>query len=384
MVSESVSGKVNAVKRLYEKLAILLICFTGFIHGGSAIGEVAAMLPALSVSALAQLMPGRKLTAVLLAVCAALCGVLPPMICMLPLLLYDALWEEKWQLMLCGLTYFMGNPDASQLALSAAGCAVTVMIYLRVSKLEETVDTLRNLRDEVTEKNMQLKSTNEAIARAQDSEIHIATLKERNRIAREIHDNVGHMLTRSLLQAGALMIINKDEQLKEPLESLKTTLDNAMTSIRQSVHDLHDDSIDLRRGIEEAISAVDGRFTVKLDYDMSEKAAGNVKLCILGIIKESLSNAVKHSNGDKISVSVQEHPAFYRLAVEDNGSCSEIAQTGIGLENMRERAASIGGTINYTASEKGFRVFMSVPKKKKKGTSARILTGVPYLYALFF
>ena len=362
MVSESVSGKVNAVKRLYEKLAILLICFTGFIHGGSAIGEVAAMLPALSVSALAQLMPGRKLTAVLLAVCAALCGVLPPMICMLPLLLYDALWEGKWQLMLCGMTYFMGNPDASQLALSAAGCAVTVMIYLRVSKLEETVDTLRNLRDEVTEKNMQLKSTNEAIARAQDSEIHIATLKERNRIAREIHDNVGHMLTRSLLQAGALMIINKDEQLKEPLESLKTTLDNAMTSIRQSVHDLHDDSIDLRRGIEEAISAVDGRFTVKLDYDMSEKAAGNVKLCILGIIKESLSNAVKHSNGDKISVSVQEHPAFYRLAVEDNGSCSEIAQTGIGLENMRERAASIGGTINYTASEKGFRVFMSVPK----------------------
>ena len=249
MVSESVSGKVNAVKRLYEKLAILLICFTGFIHGGSAIGEVAAMLPALSVSALAQLMPGRKLTAVLLAVCAALCGVLPPMICMLPLLLYDALWEGKWQLMLCGLTYFMGNPDASQLALSAAGCAVTVMIYLRVSKLEETVDTLRNLRDEVTEKNMQLKSTNEAIARAQDSEIHIATLKERNRIAREIHDNVGHMLTRSLLQAGALMIINKDEQLKEPLESLKTTLDNAMTSIRQSVHDLHDDSIDLRRRI---------------------------------------------------------------------------------------------------------------------------------------
>ena len=363
MVSESVSGKVNAVKRLYEKLAILLICFTGFIHGGSAIGEVAAMLPALSVSALAQLMPGRKLTAVLLAVCAALCGVLPPMICMLPLLLYDALWEGKWQLMLCGLTYFMGNPDASQLALSAAGCAVTVMIYLRVSKLEETVDTLRNLRDEVTEKNMQLKSTNEAIARAQDSEIHIATLKERNRIAREIHDNVGHMLTRSLLQAGALIVINKDEDMKEPLESLKNTLDTAMTSIRSSVHDLYDDSIDLEKSIKDSIRTVDERFEVKLDMDTDSDMPGRIKLCILGVIKESLSNAVKHSNGDKILISVQEHPAFYRLLLQDNGSCTKISQTGIGLENMQERARSAGGVINFTPSPEGFRIFMTIPKK---------------------
>ena len=350
------------MKRLYEKLGLILICLTGFFHGGTSVREVTAVLIAVSVSALAQLLPGRTITAVMLGCCAALCGILPPMICMLPLLLYDALWEKKWQLILFGLTYFISEPDISRLAISAAGCAVTVMIFLRVSKLEETVEKLRGLRDEVTEKNMQLKSSNEAIARAQDSEIHIATLKERNRIAREIHDNVGHMLTRSLLQAGALMIINKDEQLKEPLESLKTTLDNAMTSIRQSVHDLHDDSIDLRRAVEDSISAVDGRFTVKLDYDVSESAAGNVKLCILGVIKEGLSNAVKHSNGDRINVSVQEHPAFYRLVIEDNGSCKEIGQTGIGLENMRERAESIGGTINYTANEKGFRIFLSIPK----------------------
>lgn len=47
--------------------------------------------------------------------------------------------------------------------------------------------------------------------RNQDYEIYLATLKERNRIAREIHDNVGHMLTRSILQLGALSVINKDE-----------------------------------------------------------------------------------------------------------------------------------------------------------------------------
>lgn len=74
---------------------------------------------------------------------------------------------------------------------------MAVIIYMRVSKLEDTVGNLTALRDQITEKNMQLAEQNLRLAEAQDNEIHLATLRERNRIAREIHDNVGHMLTRS-------------------------------------------------------------------------------------------------------------------------------------------------------------------------------------------
>ena len=87
--------------------------------------------------------------------------------------------------------------------------------------------------------------------RNQDYEIYLATLKERNRIAREIHDNVGHMLTRSILQLGALSVINKDETVGEAINDLSGTLNTAMTSIRSSVHDLHDDSIALKPRSEE-------------------------------------------------------------------------------------------------------------------------------------
>ena len=350
--------------RLTEKLAILLICLFGLARSDSVAAPVAAFLIALCVSGLAQVYPHRKFAAVLLAGASALCGVLPEMICMLPLLLYDALWEKKWWLIVGALTFLLNIPETFILLTAAAGCAVTVIIYLRVSKLEETVGKLKELRDDATENNIRLKERNEAVTRAQDSEIHIATLKERNRIAREIHDNVGHLLTRSLLQAGALIIINKDDTLKGPLEGLKETLDTAMTSIRQSVHDLHDDSIDLHRAIDESISSVKDKFNVRLDYDMSENARGSIKLCIIGIVKESLSNAVKHSNGDAISVSVQEHPAFYRLCIEDNGSCKDISDSGIGLQNMRDRAHAVGGTISFTPSEKGFRVFMTIPKDR--------------------
>lgn len=351
------------MNRLFEKLAIILICMVSFADADSSAGPVAALLIALTVSSVAQLYPRSRLTLLLLAGCGAICGIFPEMFRMMPLLLYDALWEKKWWLTLTSLTVFLSGYELTPMFIVASGCAVTIIIYLRVSKLEEAVSKLQLLRDEVTEKNMRLKNQNDVISRAQDSEIHIATLKERNRIAREIHDNVGHMLTRSLLQAGALIIINKDDALKEPLKSLKSTLDSAMTSIRQSVHDLHDDSIDLKKAIEDSVSAVDGRFTVKLDYDLSDKTAGKIKLCILGIVKEGLSNAVKHSSGDKITISVQEHPGFYRLTLEDNGRCSEIGETGIGLSNMRDRAAGVGGMISFTPSDKGFRIFMSVPKQ---------------------
>ena len=283
----------------------------------------------------------------------------------MPLILYDALWEKKWWLVLPALTVLVNLDElsAAQIFISAVGFAVAVIIYMRVSKLEETVEKMTSLRDEMTEKNMQLTEQNLKLAAAQDNEVHLATLRERNRIAREIHDNVGHMLTRSLLQSGALLVINKDENLKEPLESLKNTLDNAMTRIRESVHDLHDDSIDLKKIIEESVSAVDDRFAVSLDYDLSENISGGIKLCIAGVVKEGLSNAVKHSNGNTIKIVLREHPAFYQLMLEDNGTDAKIGESGIGLKNMEDRANSIGGRITFTATNNGFCIFMSVPKQ---------------------
>ena len=200
--------------------------------------------------------------------------------------------------------------------------------------------------------------------RNQDYEIYLATLKERNRIAREIHDNVGHMLTRSILQLGALSVINKDETVGEAINDLSGTLNTAMTSIRSSVHDLHDDSIALKPAVEDCIRPLKDRFAVSCDYDFSERMSRDVKLCFIGVIKEALSNTAKHSDGDSIKIIIREHPALYQLSIADNGSCPEkIDESGMGLANMRERAASLNGNINITLGSKGFRIFLSVPKQ---------------------
>lgn len=352
------------MNRLIDKVAILLMCMMSLTLSSNFVEPVILALVAVTASSASQLLTGKKIVSVIIAGCSLLCGAFPLFLCMMPLLLYDALWEKKWWLVMPSVIVFgrLSEIKVLQIVMIFAAIAVTVIIYHRVSGLEQTVKKLTLLRDEIAGKNRQLAEQNLRLAQVQDNEIHLATLKERNRIAREIHDNVGHMLTRSLLQSGALIVINKDEQLREPLESLKSTLDSAMTSIRESVHDLHDDSIDLKKVIEDSISSVDSRFSVTLDCDVSEFMAGNVKLCMIGVIKEGLSNAVKHSTGDKISIIVREHPAFYQLMLEDNGSCSEIKESGIGLKNMRDRVEALKGRISFTPSAEGFKIFVSIPK----------------------
>ena len=354
------------MNRLLEKSAILLICIPGFALTGDWMLPVIALLISASVSAAVQLCTGTRAAAGMLAAWACLCGVLPVMICAFPLLLYDALCEKRSLLLLPAAAACMRLSELSavQLLLTAAGAVTAFMIYRRVSGLEQAVGHLTALRDEITEKNMQLATQNKLLAEAQDNEIHLATLRERNRIAREIHDNVGHMLTRSILQTGALRVLNRDESLKAPLSELKETLDGAMTSIRTSVHDLHDDAIDLQRTIREMASAVDDRFDVTVSYDAGSRIPGEVKLCAAGIVKEGISNAVKHSGGDRISIVFREHPAFYQLQIEDNGCVTEIGRGGIGLKNMEDRAADAGGRITFTPSEKGFRIFMTIPKEQ--------------------
>ena len=360
------------MSRLYEKGIIILFCIPALALSEELYAPVIALLISVSVSAGAQIFGGKPTAWVLTGLAAAMCGVMPAMFCTMPILLYDALCEKKWWLVLPSAAVFISIDRLStwQLVISLVGMVTAVVIYLRISELERTVGRLKAMRDDITEKNMQLTSQNVRLAAAQDNEVRIATLKERNRIAREIHDNVGHMLTRSILQTGAIQIINKDETLKEPLEELRATLDGAMTSIRTSVHDLHDNSIDLKKAIEEMCAAVDDRFAVPLSYDSGENISGEVKLCAAGIIKESISNAVKHSSGDRISIVFREHPAFFQLLVEDNGKCGELRNKpltghgGIGLGNMEDRAASVGGQITFTPSDDGFRVFMTIPKER--------------------
>lgn len=226
---------------------------------------------------------------------------------------------------------------------------------------------LHSMRDASMEHDMLMEQMNHQLIEKQNAQIYNATLKERNRIAREIHDNVGHMITRSILQVGAIGVINTDEKLKAPISDLKSTLDTAMDSMRKSVHDLYDESVDLRQALAK-LKPTDSAFAFSLEYDCEDDVPRDVKYAFIAIAKEAVNNAVKHSNGDEIRIIVREHPAFYQLEIMDNGtsvderSLSGETGDGIGIKNIKERVAAIGGIMRIKADD-GFRIFVTLMKK---------------------
>ena len=229
----------------------------------------------------------------------------------------------------------------------------------------------KKLRDDSSEKNTRLRSQNVELIQARDTEIHNAQLSERNRIAREIHDNVGHTLSRAILQMGALLAIHKEEPIHSELEGVRATLDDAMNSIRSSVHDLHDDSIDVKGSILQLADSLNGKYNVHMDIDIGDETPRTIKYAIIGITKEAVSNIIKHSTNSDVDIRLNEHPSMYQLIIYDynaNGKSEKSdtsklsgSEPGMGLENIRGRVEAVNGKLNIT-TDNGFKIFVSIPK----------------------
>jgi len=182
------------------------------------------------------------------------------------------------------------------------------------------------IQDDDREYNRMLKLKNRYLIEKQDAQVYSATLKERNRIAREIHDNVGHLLSRALIQTGAVIAVSRDEQT-----------------------------------VREMTEKAEG-YTVSYEYDMSQDLPKELKYCIISIVKEALSNVTRHSDADRVKLLLREHPAFYQILIQDNGKCVHPGDgTGIGITNMRQRVETFGGTIDIR-TENGYRIFIHIPK----------------------
>lgn len=251
----------------------------------------------------------------------------------------------------------------------AAVTAAGVWLFVYNVKYTQTRTELIRTVDNSHELSRVLQAKNQDLIERQDTEIYMATLRERNRIAREIHDNVGHMLSRSILQTGALLAVNTDERQTPMLLSLKDTLDTAMSSIRSSVHDLHEDSVDLPHAIAEILKPLAG-YTLQYEYDLSPDVPQSLKYCMISIVKEAVSNILRHSNADTVTLILREHPAFYQIFIQDNGrgvsSYAVGENSGIGLIGMRERLAAFSGTLDIS-TETGFRLFIHIPKQNESG-----------------
>lgn len=348
----------------YETLAIFIFC--AFLYPTENINVISLtfILLAFILTCFFTTVKNEYLRTVLSIISLIICIFYHDFVCFLPALFYNPCFHKKYLFPAVGIIpalYYKHQASQDMLMLLCAFC-ISYYLAIRSHEREYLQTTVRQLRDNSVEQQMHLKHSHNQLLASQDDKIYIATLKERNRIAREIHDNVGHMLSRSILQVGALLAICKDEITKNHLTQLKSSLNEAMNSIRNSVHDLHDESVDLKSSLENLV----GNFTfcpISFACNVSRHVPKDVKYCFIAIVKEALNNVIRHSNATKVSITVKEHPGLYQLLIEDNGTkpFSAADSSGIGLSNMKDRADALHGIIHIT-SEHGVKIFLSIPK----------------------
>lgn len=226
-----------------------------------------------------------------------------------------------------------------------------------------------------------------------------ATLLERTRIAREIHDSVGHLLTRGIMQAHAARIVAQsadDEQTVQSFNALEETIVQAMTMVRESVHDLDERGNDFSRQIELAahcldLTGVHESLTVKasgvgiqvhLDNRIIDAPVA-VTRCLAMTIREALNNTVRHSSARHVSIGLRDMPALWQLVVQDDGDADDPVSgrrphraasphdwSGMGLADIELRAQGLGGSALCGPYGSGWRVFVSIPKNSWQGEAA--------------
>jgi signal transduction histidine kinase len=354
------------MNKLIDKLIVLLLCMACYLQYAAGPYIVVPVICAVAASALLSYVERSGVTlAVFLLYCAA-CVAWPLLFFFMPLLCYDIAGTRfrfaGLAAVVPAIACFEGLP-AVACAFIALFAVLSVVVCFRMASLEKARGDYIRLRDTAKEFSMRLESKNKELMEKQDYEVNLATLNERNRIARDIHDSIGHLLSNSILQTGALLATCEDPAARERLNTLKATLAQGMDSIRESIHDLHDESVDL---YSETKALVDNfRFCeISLDYGIESNPARQAKYALLAIVKEALSNVMRHSDATRVTVSLREHPALYQLAVKDNGTKQGPMGEGIGLNNIEQRVEALGGVANIGAGPGGFTVFASIPKEK--------------------
>lgn len=188
---------------------------------------------------------------------------------------------------------------------------------------------------------------------------------ERNRIAQQLHDVLGHHLTALTihLQVAARQ---SSEQQKPQLEQCHQLARLLLADVRQTVYDIKDSpGININQAIGQLITGLP-RLQVELHSELNRgiKNVGQAD-ALLRVIQEAISNSLRHSMADKMQIRLSESNQQLQLQITDNGAAAaSTAKEGLGLSGMRERITELGGTFAYqpATAASGFGISISLPE----------------------
>ncbi len=208
---------------------------------------------------------------------------------------------------------------------------------------------------------------------------------ERRRVARDLHDSVNQILSsvKFRMESVEAQIQRKDKVLRDVVATAKGSLENAIHEVRRISQNLRPSELD-DLGVLPAVRSMCEEFkeVTKIDVDLKfsrfpKKLSPEIEVTMYRIIQEALNNAAKHSEASRLTIHCTRENSWLKIKIKDNGKGSDMhdladnarKSSGMGLLNMKERAAYVGGSVSVNSSpKKGVQISVQLPflKESKK------------------
>ena len=187
--------------------------------------------------------------------------------------------------------------------------------------------------------------------------------KERNRLAREIHDTLGHTLTGlSVGLEACKVMIDKDVNVtKAQLGILEESAKRGLTDVRRSVDKLKPDALD-RYSLKEALDMMIMDFQKLTDVTILYLNADEEEI-VYRVVQEGMTNSVRHGHATKIYVSIAQAENNLIIIIEDNGQGCKDVKVGFGIHHLTERINLLQGRIRYYGNN-GFELIVEIPMRR--------------------
>jgi len=237
-----------------------------------------------------------------------------------------------------------------------------------IQQQKGTIEEINRLNDAIRKTNEDLQIANNQLEEYAKITEKMGQTKERNRLAREIHDTLGHTLTGISVGIDACIatIEAAPEDTKVHLEKISEVARNGLLDIRRSVNELKPYALEhlslevaITKMITDMNSITDMQIffenrTKELNFDEDEESA------IYRVIQESLTNAMRHGHASRVWIVIEKKDGEIELSIRDDGiGCNKI-ENGFGTKHIMERIQMLNGSVEYKSGD-GFTVIAKIP-----------------------
>jgi two-component system, NarL family, sensor kinase len=199
--------------------------------------------------------------------------------------------------------------------------------------------------------------------------------KERSRIAKDLHDGVGQMMSAARMNlssfSNSLQLQNNDQQ--QSLSNIITLVDESCKEVRAVSHSMMPQVL-LKKGLPEAVEELVSKINTDVlkinlhSEGFEQRPDGNIETILYRVIQECVNNTLKHASAKHMDISLIKETESISISMEDDGKGFEWNETsadeGMGLKNIRSRVRFLKGEVDFdTTPGKGTSIVIYVPYK---------------------